>query len=182
MKLACLALGVLGCSSSPIEYSAPVAIELDAKSGDVTMSVVTEQKDITTETGNPYGAFVSSAMTKLNGEPPSRIEIEDLTLTLGGQSTGVSTLDGVLTGDVVVAFIANTTNNTYDAGHITNPPGVGPDDITPDFDWSMVAPQDTAQMLNGSFKVVLRGSAAPGFTTKGADAQLQLTFTFSAFE
>ncbi len=182
MKLAFLVLSVLGCSSSPVEYSAPVGIELDAKSGDVTMSVVTEQKDITTESGNPYGAFVSGAMAKLNGQMPSRIEIEDLTLTLGGQSTGVSTLDQVLSGDVDVAFIANSSNNTYDAGHITNPTGVGPDDVSPDFDWSMVAPQDVAQMLNGSFKVVMRGSAAPGFTTKGADAQLQLTFTFSAFQ
>jgi hypothetical protein len=45
-----------------------------------------------------------------------------------------------------------------------------------------VAPQDWSKFLAGSFKVVARGSAADGFTTKGAEANLQLTFTFSALE
>ena len=170
------------CGTDPVNYSAPVGIELHAKSTDVNMSVVTAQKDITTESGNPYGAFINSAKAKLGGKDPSRIEIDNLTLTLGGQSTGVSKLDDVLSGDVDVAFLANTSNNTYDAGHVMNPTGVGPDTITPDFEWSMVAMQDVAQMLNGSFKVALRGPAATGFTTKGADATLQLTFTFTAFQ
>jgi len=178
-----LALCVLAaCGSDPVNFSEPVGIELKAKSGDVANAAVSEQKDITTESGNPYGKFTTDAMAKLGGKMPSSIGLDQLTLTLGGQSTGVATLDQVVTGDVDVAFIANSSNNTYDAGHITNPTGVGPDDVSPDFDWSMVAPQDVAQMLNGSFKVVMRGSAASGFTTKGADAQLQLTFTFSAFQ
>jgi hypothetical protein len=62
-----------------------------------------------------------------------------------------------------------------------NPTGVGPVAMDPDFDWSMVATQDVATMLGGSFKVVLRGPAATDFMTKGADATLQLTFTFTAF-
>ena len=182
MKLHLASVLVLAaCGSDPVSYSAPVGIEVHAKSGDVTMSVVTEQKDITTESGNPYGAFIKDAMTKLGGKDPTRIEIDKLTITLGAQSTGVATLDEVLSGDVDVAFLANTSNNTYDAGHIMNPTGVGPDDMDPNFDWSMVATQDVAQMLNGSFKVVLRAPAAANFTTKGADATLQLTFTFTAF-
>ena len=182
MKLAFASLLVLGaCGSDPVSYSAPVGIELHAKSGDVTQSVVTEQKDITTESGNPYGAFVNDAKAKLGGKDPTRIEIDKLTITLGAQSTGVSTLDQVLSGDVDVAFLANSSNNTYDAAHVTSPTGVGPDGMDPSFDWSMVATQDVAQMLDGSFKVVLRSPAATDFTTKGADATLQLTFTFTAF-
>jgi hypothetical protein len=173
---------VTACGTDPVNYSAPVGIELHAKSGDVAMSVVTEQKDITTESGNPYGAFVNDATAKLGGKAPSRIELDKLTLTLGAQSTGVTSLDQVLSGDVDVAFLVNTSNNTYDAGHIMNPTGVGPDAVAPSFQWSMVAAQDVAQMQNGSFKVVLRGPAAADFTTKGADATLQLTFTFTAFQ
>jgi hypothetical protein len=172
---------VAACGSDPVNYSAPVGIELHAKSGDVTQSVVTEQKDITTESGNPYGAFINDAKAKLGGKDPSRIEIDKMTITLGAQSSGVSTLDQVMTGDVDVAFLANTSNNTYDAGHIMSPTGVGPDDMDPSFDWSMVAQQDIAQMIGGSFKVVLRGSAAADFSTKGADATIQVTFTFTAF-
>lgn len=183
MKSSILVLLALGaCSSDPVSYSAPVGIELDAKSGDVNMSVVTEQKDITTESGNPYGAFINDAKAKLGGNDPSRIEIDSLTVTLGAQSTGVTTLDEVVTGDVDVAFLADASNNTYDAGHVINPTGVGPDDVDPNFDWTTVAAQDVPQMLNGSFKVVLRGNAATGFSGKGATAVLQLTFTFSAFQ
>ena len=182
MKTTIVFFFLAACGTDPVNYSAPVGIELHAKSADVNMSVVTEQKDITTESGNPYGAFINAAMAKLGGKEPSRIEIDKLTLTLGAQSTGVSKLDDVLSGDIDVAFLANSSNNTYDAGHVMNPTGVGPVPVTPDFDWSMVATQDVAQMLNGSFKVALRGSAATGFTTKGADATLQLTFTFTAFQ
>jgi hypothetical protein len=170
------------CGADPVQYSAPVGIELKAKSGDVTDSVVSEQKDITTESGNPYAAFVNDSMAKLDGHDPSRLELDRLTLTFGAQSTGVTTLDQVLTGDVDVAFLVNDSNNTYDAGHVTNPAGVGPADVDTTFDWSMVAPADQARMLNGSFKVALHGTAAAGFSGKGANASLQLTFMFTSFE
>jgi hypothetical protein len=94
----------------------------------------------------------------------------------------VTTLDAVLTGDVDIAFIVDDTNNTYDAGHVTNPTGVGPVPVDAVFDWSLVADQDRPRMLAGSFKVVVRGPAAAGFSTKGAEASLQTTFTFTAFE
>jgi hypothetical protein len=37
-------------------------------------------------------------------------------------------------------------------------------------------------MLGGSFKVVLSAPAATDFASKGAEASLQVTFTFSAYE
>src|SRR5439155_24452981 len=104
MKQIILALPILAaCGSDPVSYSAPVGIELKAKSGDVTNAAVTELKDITTESGNPYGAFTNDAQAKL-GHAPSRIELADLTLTLGGQSTGGSALEQVFNGDVDVSF------------------------------------------------------------------------------
>src|SRR4051794_31023125 len=79
MKLAYTSVLLLGaCGSDPVSYSAPVAIEVHAKSGDVNQNVVTEQKDITTESGTPYGKFISDAMTKLGGKEPARIEIDQL--------------------------------------------------------------------------------------------------------
>jgi hypothetical protein len=181
MKRTLLLVIVAACGSDPVNYSSPVGIELKAKSGDVSNTAISEQKDITTESGNPYGAFVSDA-TRMLGRDPSRIEIDDLTMTLGAQSTGVATLDAVFTGDVDVAFIVNDTNNTYDAGHVVNPTGVGPVPVEPAFDWSLVADQDRAKMLAGSFKVAVRGPAAAGFASKGAEASIQTTFTFTAFE
>jgi hypothetical protein len=183
IKLFVVALPVLvACSSDPLQYSEPVGIELSAKSSDVSGSAVSQQKDITTEVGNPYGAFITAATAKLNGHAPSSIEIDQLDLSLGAQSTGVATLDEVLTGDVDVAFLVNDSNNTYDAGHITSPTGVGPDAVDTDFDWSTVSTADQARMLQGSFKVVVRGPSAATFMSKGANASLELKFTFAAFE
>jgi hypothetical protein len=39
-----------------------------------------------------------------------------------------------------------------------------------------------SKLLGGSFKVVIRGPAAATFEAAGADADLQLTLTFAAYE
>jgi len=176
---ACVALAA--CGDDPVSYSSPVGINLKAKSGDVSNNSISDDKGITTESGNPYGAFVNEAERKI-GKSPTRIELDHLTLTLGAQSTGVTTLEEVYTGDVDVAFIMNDTNNTYDAGHVINPRGVGPVDVDVAFDPALVSDIDYAKLLGGSFKVVIRGPAATTFASKGAEANLQLTFTFAAFE
>lgn len=174
-------LSVAACGSDPVNFSAPVGINLKAKSGEVANNAISDEKGITTESGNPFGAFISDAHTKL-GKDPARIEIDKLTLTLGATSIGVTKLEEVYTGDVDVAFITNDTNNTYDAGHVMNPTGVGPVDVTVAFNPEDVSPADFTKILGGSFKVVIRGPAAATFSTKGAEANLQLTFTFAAFE
>jgi len=176
-------LGVAACGSDPVSYSVPVGITLKAKSADVSGTTITEDKAITTETSNPYGAFVNDARTKL-GRDPTRIEVDRLTLTLGADSTGVTALDQVFTGPVDVSMIMNDTNNTYVIGSVDSPRGPGPVDVEVSLDGHMIAtvPQDFTRYLSGSFKVVARGSAAADFASKGAEATLQLTFTYAAFE
>jgi hypothetical protein len=174
-------VSLVGCGSDPVSFSTPVGINLKAKSSDVTNAVISDDKAINTESGNPYGAFVSDAMAKL-GKDPTRIEIDQLTLVLGAQSINVTKLEEVYTGDVDIAFLMNDTNNTYDVGHVMNPTGVGPVDVNVVFRSDGVSAVDFPKLLNGSFKVVIRGSAAPGFSTKGAEANLQATFTFVAFD
>ena len=182
MKPICLILLALAaCGADPVSFSAPVGINFKVKSGEVLSNAISDQKGITTESGNPYGAFASDAQRKL-GKDPTRIEIDQLTLTLGAQSTGVTKLEEVYTGDVDVAFIMNDTNNTYDAGHVMNPMGVGPVPVSVSFSSASVSSADFTKLLNGSFSVVIRGSAASGFSTKGAEANMQLTFTFAAFD
>ncbi|HUS32091.1 MAG TPA: hypothetical protein VMZ53_26510 [Kofleriaceae bacterium] len=182
-KTPLLALLVLAaCGDDPVQFSEPVGIELKAKSGDVQNSTVDASKGITTESGNPYGKFISDAKAKLGGANPSTIEVDKVTLTLGAQSTNVSALEQVLTGDVYVQFLTNDTNNTFVVAHFGSPTGPGPVEGHTSFDWSQVGTADVDKMLGGSFKVVLRGPAATGFETKGAEASMQLTFTFTAFE
>lgn len=171
-----------GCGDDPVSYSAPVSINLKAKSGDVTGTTISEQKGITTESGNPYGGFINDARARLGGKDPVRVEIDAVTLTLGAQSINVTALEDVFSGDVDAAFLIDDTNNTYDAAHVIDPTGVGPVPMTVAFQSDAVAPQDLSKLLGGGFKVVLRGNAGVGFATKGAEANLEVTFTFAAFE
>ncbi len=180
-KLLVLPVLVAGCGDDPVSYSAPVGINLKAESGDVNGTAISDEKGITTESSNPYGAFVADATTKL-GRDPGRVEIDHLTLTLGAQSTGVTGLEQVYTGAVDVLFIMGDTNNTYPVGTITDPKGVGPDAVDVAFASADIGEPDWTKFLGGGFKVVIRGTAAPDFATKGAKADLQLTFTFAAFE
>jgi hypothetical protein len=174
------ALALFGCDSAA-SYSAPVGINLKAKSGDVVQNVVSDKKAITTESGNPYGAFVNAAQQRL-GRDPSRIEITGISLILGADSTGVTGLEQVFTGQVDVLFLMNDTNNTYNAGHVINPTGPGPVQVAIDFNGAAVSSVDYPKLLNGSFSVVVRGPAAASFPGAGAQASLQTNFTFVALE
>ncbi|HWO25027.1 MAG TPA: hypothetical protein VNO30_40080 [Kofleriaceae bacterium] len=183
LRMICLALlvSLVACGDDPLSYSAPVSINLKAESGQVNGAAISDEKGITTESGNPYGAFIGDAKAQIK-QDPSRIELDSLDLTLGAQSSGVTALEQVYTGDVDVLFLMNDTNNTYTAGRVTSPTGTGPVEVGIQFDSDDVADQDWPKLIGGSFKVVIRGTAATGFATKGAKADLQLTFTFSAYE
>lgn len=173
---------VAACGDDPVNYSAPVGIELKVKSSDATTAAISDDKGITTESGNPYGAFVTAANTKL-GHAPSEIDVDKVTLTLNtAKSTGVAALDEVMTGDVSVQFMMNDTNDPFTVAHFAGPTGVGPVEGSTTFDWSAVGGDNVAKMMAGSFKVVMSGPPAAGFATKGAEASLTVTFTFTAFE
>lgn len=182
--LALLPFSLAACGSDPVSYSAPVGIELKAKSGDVTNATVSDDKAINTESGNPYGAFVSDAQHALGGHDPSRIEVDGVTLLLGAGSTGVTSLGEIFDGEVDIQFQMNDTNDTFPVASTTidaNSTG-GPIEMDVAFDSGTVGANDFPQLLAGSFKVSVRGPAAADFATKGADANLQATFTFAAFE
>jgi hypothetical protein len=183
LRLTTLAVlvALTACGDDPVSFSSPVGINLKADSGAVNGTALSDEKGITTESGNPYGAFVANARDKL-GKDPTRIDIDKLTLTLGAQSTGVTALDQVFTGDVDVQFLMNDSNNTYNAGRITNPAGAGPVDVNVLLESDAITETDWPKYLGGGFKVIIRGTAATDFATKGAKADLQLMFTFAAFE
>jgi hypothetical protein len=178
--LGCL-ITIAACGDDPVSYSAPVGINLKAESGAVNGTAISDEKGITTESGNPYGAFVTDARARI-GRDPSRIEIDWITLTLGAQSTGVIALEQVYMGDVDVLFLMNDTNNSYPIGRVANPTGTGPVEVGVLLESDAISDPDWPKFLGGSFKVIIRGTAATDFATKGAKADLQLNFTFAAFE
>lgn len=182
--LAAAAVVLVACGDDPVRYSEPVGIQLKAKSSDVVTGVIDDEKGVNTESGNPYGAFVAGARASLGGAEPTEIALEGLSLTLGGGSTGVAGVGQVFTGQVDVLFVMNDTNTSAPAGGgpIAATDGTGPIGLGATFDSSTLASADFAKLLAGSFKVVIRGPAAATFEAAGADADLQLTLTFAAYE
>jgi hypothetical protein len=175
------ALTSIACGSKAT-YSAPVGVNLNARSGDVRSGTLSKDEAITAKPGNPYGTFVNDAWQKLGNRSPSRIEVNSITVALGGQSTGVTALEQVFTGEVDVLFVMNDTGNSFNVGHVVNPTGTGPLALSVDFDPSKVVALDYGNLLGGSFNVVVRGSAAAGFSTRNATANLQTSLTFKADE
>jgi hypothetical protein len=185
MALRIMAIGTVllaACGSDPVSYSAPVAINLKAKSADTVNNVVSDDKAITTESGNPYGAFVTAATGELDGTAPGTIEVDGVELFLGATSVGVTTLGEIFAGTVEVVFEMNDTNNSYPVATVPMDAATGSGPVELAIGFEGVSEVDYAKLLGGSFKVIVRGPAAPDFTTKGADADIQATFTFVAFE
>ena len=182
-RFACAALLLAACGDDPVSYSEPVSINLKAKSDDVANGVLTDDKGITTESSNPYGAFVTNARRELGGVDPGSIEVDKIEVFLGAGSKGVTTLGEIYDGNLEVLFEMNDTNNSYTVGHgtITAATGAGPVGLAVDFDPALPS-ADYEKLLGGSFKVITRGPAAAGFNGKTADADVQVTFTFAAFE
>ncbi len=168
-------------SSDPVSYSAPVGISLDARSSDVAAGQVHVDKNISTESGNPYGAVVNAAVKAL-GHAPSRIVVTSATLTLDAASSSqVTALEQVFTGQVRVSFQPNGSSNTYPVASVTSPTGVGPVTLAVTFDSSSMTPADFGDLVGGAFKVALDGPAASGFAAGSAKADLTATLTFEAF-
>ena len=171
------------CGEDPVSYSAPVGINLKAKSADTVNGVVSDDKGISTESGNPYGAFVSDARARI-GRDPGLIDVDSVELFLGASSVGAAALGDVFAGTVDIVFQMNDTNNSHRVASAAIAAGTGAGPIAFDvaFPADEIPDLDYVKLLNGSFKVIARGPAAPSFETKGAEVDLQVTLTFTAFE
>jgi hypothetical protein len=176
-----LAVLATACGTTdPVTYSAPVGISLDVKSGDAAGGAIRVDKNITTESGNPYGAFVNDAVKALGGYP-SRIGVASATLALEPSSTGVTTLQQVFTGTIWLSFEPNGTSTLYPAASAAVPTGAGPVPMQVSFDSTSMIPADYAALVGGNFKVVLIGTPAAGFGSAAATARLQAVLNFVAY-
>jgi hypothetical protein len=170
------------CSDDTVAVSEAVGINIDIKSDEVTAGAISDEKDINSEAGNPYKAFITEARAALGGVDPSEVDLTSVTLTLGATSTGVTDLEQVFTGQVEVLFIIHDTNNSYNVATVTNPTGGGPVGMQITWDPSLIKASsiDWGKFLDDKFKVVVRGTAASTFEAAGATGKLQITLTFNA--
>jgi len=164
LLIALLLLGACG-DDNVVAYSETVSTKLSGiKAGDVDQGSASEQKNINTESKNPYGAFLQTARSRL-GRDPAAIEVTSIIVRVDGDSKNVIAIDQVL-GDVEVFFADSQT--TIPIGHVDGPEGS-----------SIVIPVDEvdlepimAAMLGGDFKVGVRGNAV---ASPPAEFELKLT-------
>ena len=173
-----------GCDEKPVSYSSPVGIELKADSDKVIDGALTNDKEISTENGNPYASFVSAARERL-GRDPGLIEISRVTALLGADSTGVTGLGQIFDGRVDILFEMNSTNDTIPVAHATIDAAVtgsAPVVFTIDFDGTSMVGLNMDDLLDGKFRVAYRGPVEANFASLNAKTDLQITLSFEAFD
>ena len=167
---------LMHCADDPVAYSDVVSLKLSGiKDGDANNGVTTEEKNINTESGNPYGAFLTSARDALDGGEPGRVELSSALVGIHADSKGVAQLDQVFSR--VELFISSSTA-TYTIGE-ASPLTSSAADITLAEDVNWEALQST--LVQGDFKVGVRVEVSADMADDW-DAKLFLDLTFSAYE
>jgi hypothetical protein len=179
-----LALGSAACTGEEaVSYSDMVGIEVKADADKVVADNISDEKNINTESGNPYGAFITAAQNEL-GADPGRIEITSVTIQLN-DAVGVSALNEIFDGDVDVIFQMPTSGDEVRvaSGLVgADTQGGGPIELIVEFDSDSLNDANYADLIAGSFKVLYRAPANPAYAATSAKTDLQITFMFEAFE
>jgi hypothetical protein len=184
-RLPYIALALLAAcgGDDEVSHSEPVGISLSVASGDVDGDGrLVDEKNINTESGNPYGVFSDAAQDAVGGTPSS-ITVDAVTLEIDDAS-GVAAFEEIFAGDVELSFVMNGSEAVYPVSihGVADGDGAGPVDMHVHFDSDGVTDEDYPDLVSGSFKVVLEGDAADGFDGLGADADLLAVLTFTAYE
>ena len=167
-----------GASPDPntVGYSGPVNVRLDNfKDGDVHSGAFDSDKDIDTESGNPYGAFLQDARAAL-GRDPAAVVLDRVTFTLASDTRGVTDFAQIFAGPAVV-YLA-TSAVTVNVGTVASPAGAGPVTVLLTAARADLAPINAA-LVSGHFKVGMRVPAAPG-RPASFDARVSTTLYFRA--
>lgn len=165
-----------GTNANTVNFSGPVPINIDKfKDGEVRNEAFDVDKSVSTESGNPYGAFLQEARARL-GRPPAAVIVERATLTLGANSSGVTSFQQFFGGPLTL-YLTNS-GTTVNVGTVAQPTGAGPVEVT------ITATRDTLGPLQndlsqGSFKVGVRVPAAAG-RPRSFDAKVTTVLHFRA--
>lgn len=173
----------VGCGDDPVSVSDVVDLKLTLSSGDVAGNNLLDEKNVNTESGNPYGAFVAKAREEIGGDP-SRVVVTGAAVTVDATSRNVTMLGQVFSGATKFEFIMNGSSTPYAVAtkNVVATDGAGPIPFAVDFDSDEIPAADYADLASGSFKVALSGPPAVGFAAANADANITISLTFEAFE
>jgi hypothetical protein len=179
LALAFLGLSAAGCDEDPVNATGRIVIELSGiKETDIVGGSVQKSKNVTTESGNPYGAFLHSARQTL-GRDPSRIRVTATEMTLDPGTTGVASFAELFNGTVEVILEADV-GGTVAVARVSAPTGTGPIAMGVIADDAALAPI-LAALLDGNFRVGIRGTTALT-AADDFDARIDVGIGFAAYE
>jgi hypothetical protein len=163
-----LALLVPACAEDdPVAVSDIVSIKLGGiKEGDVTDSQAARDKNVNSETGNPYGEFLKTVKAALGGDPRV-IRVTSITVQMHADTTGVSDIGEVF--DALEVFLADGVT-TVPVGTLSAPSGTSLSVPVTATDASLETLQ--ASLKKGDVKVGVRG---PVTNPPGGKFELRLT-------
>lgn len=165
-----------GTNANTVNFSGPVAVNIDKfKDGEVRNEAFDVDKSVSTESGNPYGAFLQQARAVL-GRPPAAVLVDRATLTLGANSTGVTSFQQFLGGPLTL-YLANS-GTTVNIGTVAQPMGAGPVEVTITATRDTLAPLQN-DLTQNSFKLGIRVPAAAG-RPRSFDAKVSTVLYFRA--
>lgn len=156
-----------GCGDDAVAYSETISTKLAGiKDGELTNGSASVDKNINTESGNPYADFLKTARSRLGGHDPSSVTPILITVRVDADSKKVASLEQVFTG--LEVFFANS-QTTIPVARVTTATGTSLSiPILSNVDYEPIA----ASMLSGDFKVGVRGTTVSPAPT---DFELKLT-------
>jgi len=171
-----VALAVSGCPEEPVAHSETVSLKLSGmKEGDVKNNEFSEEKNVNSESGNPYGEFTKAAENAL-GKAPSRIAPQSAFLRIHSDSEGVTSFGEVFAS--MELFFANSAT-TIPVGTVASPQGSS---VEVALDENVDLEPLMASMIGGDFKVGVRGAAAASLPAGKFDLRITIDIKFEAYE
>ncbi len=160
-------IGAAGCADEPVAYSETISTKLSGiKDGEIANGTASTDKNINTESGNPYAEFLRTARSRLGGRDPGSVTPTSITVRVSSDSKNVALLEQVFT--TLEVFFADS-KTTIPVARLTVP--VGTSAVVPLL--TLVNYEPIADsMLSGDFKVGVRGTTVD---PAPSDFELKLT-------
>lgn len=169
-----VALAIGGCSDA-VSHSETVSLKLGGmKEGDLKENKLSEEKNVNSESGNPYGVFIKNAKAQLDGRDPGQVAPVSAFLRMHSDTTGVTGFEEVFTS--MELFFSNSAT-TIPVGTVASPSGTSVEVVLTDTNLEALH----ASMVSGDFKVGVRGPATIAPPNK-FDLRITVDIKFEAFE
>lgn len=178
--LALVGLAPVACADGPAAVSV-FSVELAVPSSTVEGGVAWGEVAVSSEAGDPYGAFIARAREALGGQDPSRIEIAGASVMLLRSSDDVDALGDVFLVGLAVGLVFDGSGAEVDVGVVNYPYFSGPYPCRMAWDSAAVTGDDLADLLAGRFRVRVEGVVAAGFPFIGARADLKVVLKVEAY-